>query len=82
MKYLIMRWISFLLIIAISILLVRLFIWLLPIIIGLIIGYYIYCYFKNTLKKEPDIEVEKVSKKRVKKSKNKKIIIIDEEKND
>ena len=78
MKELLIRWLGILLFIAISILLIRLFIWLLPIIFLLIIGYYIYNYIKEVTKK--DVEIEKNKKrKHTKNNKNKKIVIIDAE---
>ncbi len=80
MKDLIIKWIGILLFIAVSILIVRLFIWLLPILLVALIAYYIYDYLKDKLKKEDDIVIEKARKNKSHKKKNKKIIIIDEEK--
>ena len=80
MKEFIVRWISILLFLAISILLIKVFLWLLPILLGLVIGYYIYCYFKSKYHNNDDVVIEKGSKNKSHKKKNKKIVIIDEEK--
>ena len=60
--------------ITISIILVKLFIWLLPVILILLIAYYLYT-------KMNDYSKERNKKSKTNK-KNKKIIIIDEEKGD
>ena len=71
--------------ILISVLAIKLFIWLLPIIIVLLLANYIYKKLKNiNIKTEKDT-VETIKKSKTKnytKSKTKKIIIIDEENND
>ena len=81
MRDLVIRWIMILLFIAVSILIIKLFLWLLPILIGLFIGYLIYDYFKNKNTKEVEVEKVRSHSKKNKKS-NKKVIIIDEENND
>jgi len=78
MRDVFIRWISLLLFIAVSILVIKLFLWLLPILAILFLAYFISVYFSNRSQK--DIEVEKVKKHS--KKKNKKIVIIDEENND
>ena len=80
MKDYLIRWLSILLFIAISILIIRLFIWLIPIILILIIAYYIYSFIKEKTTKEKDITIEKNKKtKHTKNNKTKKIVIIDAE---
>ena len=81
MRDIVVRWIGFLLFIAISILLIKLFIWILPILLILFIGYCIYDYFKNKID-DGKVHVEKASRDKNKEGKNKKIVIIDEEKDD
>ena len=80
MKDIVVRWILVLLFIAVSILLIRLFLWLLPILFVLFIVYCIYDYFKN--KGVKDVKVERDYKSKRNKVKDKKIVIIDEESND
>ena len=79
MSEIFIRWIGILLFIAISILLVRLFIWLLPILLVFIIAFYIYTYVKDKMN-DKDVVIEKANKHKSHKKKNKKIVIIDEEK--
>lgn len=79
-KDMLMRWLAILILIAISILLIKLFIWLLPILLIIFTVYLIYTSLKKD--KYDEVVVEKASKNKVKKNKNKKIIIIDEEVND
>ena len=66
-----------------AVLAVKLFIWLLPIIIIVILANYIYKMIKKisiNIKNDNDEEVEKIKRSKKKEtSKNKKIIIIDEE---
>ena len=66
-----------------AVLAVKLFIWLLPIIIVVILANYIYKMIKKisiNIKNDNDEEVEKIKRSKKKDtSKNKKIIIIDEE---
>lgn len=66
-----------------AVLAVKLFIWLLPIIIVVILANYIYKMIKKisiNIKNDNDEEVEKIKRSKKKEtSKNKKIIIIDEE---
>ncbi len=68
-----------------AVLAVKLFIWLLPIIIIVILANYIYKSIKNINFRQKDEEVEEIKRTKTKntsKTKNKKIIIIDEENND
>ena len=68
-----------------AVLAVKLFIWLLPIIIIVILANYIYKKIKNISFIKEDEEVESIKRTKTKntsKTKNKKIIIIDEENND
>ena len=65
-----------------AVLAVKLFIWLLPIIIIVILANYIYKSIKNINFRQKDEEVEEIKRTKTKntsKTKNKKIIIIDEE---
>ena len=77
----IVKWISLLVFIAISILLVKFFLFILPILIGIFIGYVIYSYFKGKFHKDEEVEFRKSrsNSRSKKKDKDKKIIIIDEE---
>ena len=68
-----------------AVLAVKLFIWLLTIIIIVILANYIYKSIKNINFRQKDEEVEEIKRTKTKntsKTKNKKIIIIDEENND
>ncbi len=81
------RLIHILIAVLLSILVVKLFIWLLPIIIVIILANYIYKIIKRVHIniKEDDDTVENIKRSKTRntsKTKTKKIIIIDEENND
>ena len=69
-KDMLMRWLAILILIAIFILLIKLFIWLLPILLIIFTVYLIYTSLKKD--KYDEVVVEKASKNKVKKNKNKK----------
>jgi len=80
------RLIHIIIAILLSILVVKLFIWALPIIIIVILANYIYKFIKRiNVKIEKEDEVENIKRRNTrknKKPKSKKIIIIDEENNE
>ena len=79
------RILNILVAIFLAVLAVKLFIWLLPIIIIIILARYIYKFIKNLKIVQEDDEIETIKRNktnRTTKNKTKKIIIIDEENND